>query len=104
MIELHYVLTSNGLKIAIMLEEIGLEYRVVEYDIFSGDHLTPAFKKINPNHKLPVIVDHDPADGLPPLPVFETGAILFYLAEKTGDLLSASPRDGTGALERKGVE
>src|SRR3546814_17069133 len=91
MIELHYVRTSNGLKIAIMLEEIGLEYRVVEYDIFYGDHLTPAFKKINPNHKLPVTVAHYPADGLLPLPVFENGAIICYQVVEHGDHVSPSP-------------
>jgi GST-like protein len=96
MIELHYVRTSNGLKVAIMLEEAALEYRIVEYDIFAGDHLVPDFKKINPNHKLPVIVDLNPDDGLGAFRVFETGAILVYLAEKTGRFL---PAEGRGRME-----
>lgn len=83
MIELHYVATANGMKVAIMLHELGLEYRVINYDLFAGAHLTPEFKRLNPNNKLPVIVDYAPADGGDPLPVFETGAILLYLAEKT---------------------
>jgi GSH-dependent disulfide-bond oxidoreductase len=99
MIEVHYVRTSNGLKAAIMLEEIGLHYRVKTYDIFAGDHLVPAFKSINPNHKLPAIVDHDPEDGLGPLPIFETGAILIYLAEKSGKLLPSGARARTSVLQ-----
>lgn len=92
MIDLHYVRTSNGLKIAIMLEETGLQYRIIEYDIFAGDHLRLGFKAINPNHKLPAIVDHEPEDGEGAMPIFETGAILIYLAEKSGQLLSRVAR------------
>jgi GST-like protein len=87
MIDLHYVRTPNGQKIAIMLEEIGLPYRVIVYDMFAGDHLKPEFKAINPNHKLPAIIDQAPEDGGAPFRVFETGAILLYLARKTGKLL-----------------
>lgn len=90
MIDLHYSATPNGQKIAIMLEEIGADYRVIPYDIFNGDQLTPAFGRINPNHKLPAIVDHDPSDGAAPVTVFESGAILQYLAEKSGRFLPAS--------------
>jgi len=90
MIEVHYVPTINGQKVAVMLEEAGLPYAVRRYDPMAGEHLTPEFHKLNPNHKLPVIVDHDPADGGEPLPVFETGAILMYLAEKSGMLM---PKD-----------
>ncbi|CAN5362166.1 glutathione S-transferase N-terminal domain-containing protein [soil metagenome] len=92
MIDLHYVRTSNGLKIAIMFEETGLPHRVIDYDIFAGDHLKANFKLINPNHKLPVIVDNDPEDKGGPLAVFETGAILQYLARKTGQLHSSDFR------------
>lgn len=92
MIDLHYVATANGMKIAIMLQEVGLDYRVINYDLFAGQHLTPEFKRINPNTKLPAIVDCDPADGGDPLPVFESGAILLYLAEKTGRFLPADIR------------
>jgi GST-like protein len=90
MIDLHYVSTGNNLKIAIMLEETGLAYRLVKYDMFAGTHLTPQFRKVNPNNKLPAIVDHDPEDAAGPFAVFESGAILLYLAEKSGKLL---PRD-----------
>jgi GST-like protein len=90
MIDLHYIATANGLKIGFVLEELGLDYNVIAYEMFAGDHLTPAFRRLNPNNKLPVIVDHQPADGSGPLTVFETGAIMLYLAEKAGKLL---PRD-----------
>lgn len=99
MIELHYSATPNGQKAAIMLEEVGLPYRVVGYDIFEGDHLTPAFGRINPNHKLPAIVDHDPDDGGAPFAVFESGAILQYLAEKTGRFLAPSGRARSVAIQ-----
>lgn len=88
MIELHYCATPNGMKIALMLEEAGLPHRIVPYDIFEGDQLRPGFGRINPNHKLPAIIDHDPGDGAPPLAVFESGAILIYLAEKSGQFLA----------------
>lgn len=87
MIDLHYSATPNGQKIAIMLEEIGAPYRVIAYDIFRGDQLTSAFGRINPNHKLPAIVDRAPAEGGEPVTVFESGAILQYLAEKSGRFL-----------------
>lgn len=90
MIDLHYSATPNGQKIAIMLEEIGAPYRVIPYDIFEGDQLTAEFGRINPNHKLPAIVDQDPADADIPVAVFESGAILQYLAEKSGRFLPAS--------------
>ena len=92
MIDLHTVATPNGHKVSIMLEEIGLPYNVIPYDIFEGEQFTPAFVALNPNSKLPVIVDHDPIGGGDPFPVFETGAILYYLADKTDMLLSAEPR------------
>ncbi len=90
MIDLHYSATPNGQKIAIMLEEIGSRYRVIPYDIFEGDQLRAEFGRINPNHKLPAIVDLDPAGGGDPITVFESGAILQYLAEKSGRFLPAS--------------
>lgn len=99
MIDLHYSATPNGQKAAIMLEELGLPYRVIGYDIFEGDHLTPAFGRINPNHKLPAIVDHDPDDGGAPFAVFESGAILQYLAEKTGRFLAPSGRARSVAIQ-----
>lgn len=99
MIDLHYVRTPNGLKISIMLEEIGMPYRVVNYDIFVGDHLKPEFKQINPNHKVPAIIDHEPEDGGAPFPVFESGAILIYLAKKSGKLLPTEFRRHFVALQ-----
>ena len=84
MIEVHYAPTMNGHKVALMLEEIELPYKLIHYRIFEGDHLTPEYRAINPNFKIPTIVDLAPADGGAPLAVFETGAILFYLGEKTG--------------------
>lgn len=92
MIDLHYVATANGLKVAILLQELGIPYRVIKYDLFGGQHLTPAFRRINPNNKLPAIIDHEPADGGEPLAVFESGAILLYLAEKTGRFIPADLR------------
>ena len=91
MIDLHHVGTPNGHKVSIMLEELGLPYRVIRYDLLTGQHLTPEFNRLNPNNKLPVIVDHAPAFGGPSFAVCESGAILIYLAEKTGRLL---PQDG----------
>ncbi|MES2939656.1 MAG: glutathione S-transferase N-terminal domain-containing protein [Pseudomonadota bacterium] len=93
MIDLHYFPTGNNLKIAIALEELGLPYTLVKYDMYAGTHLTPAFRRINPNNKLPAIVDHAPQDGGEPLPVFESGAILMYLAGKAGRLLPAGARE-----------
>jgi GST-like protein len=92
MLDLHYIPTPNGQKIAILLEDLKLEYRVIQYDMFAGDHLTSDFGRLNPNHKLPVIVDNEPGGGGAPLPVFESGAILLYLAEKYGRFLPRDPR------------
>src|ERR1700761_310177 len=99
MIELHHVGTPNGHKVTIMLEETGLAYRVVPYNLMNGDHFTPEFRKINPNNKLPAIVDTAPADGGAPYAVFETGAILIYLAEKSGKLLPTELRRRHLALQ-----
>jgi GST-like protein len=92
MIDLHYAPTPNGWKISIMLEECGLPYRVIPVDIRKGDQFKPEFLAISPNNRIPAIVDHAPADGGEPFAVFETGAILLYLAEKTGQLLPAEMR------------
>jgi len=98
MIDLHYSATPNGQKVAIMLEEIGADYRVIPYDIFNGDQLTADFGRINPNRKLPAIVDRAPADGGDPVAVFESGAILQYLAEKSGRFFPTSGAARASAL------
>ena len=99
MIDLHFTPTPNGQKISIALEEIAAPYRLINYDIFEGDQHTPEFGRINPNHKLPAIVDHDPAFGGGPHAVFESGAILQYVAEKSGSLLPADPRARSVAIQ-----
>lgn len=92
MIDLHYWPTPNGHKITIFLEETGLVYRLRPVDISKGEQFQPAFLAISPNNRMPAIVDHAPADGGGPLSVFESGAILLYLAEKVGRLLPADAR------------
>ena len=84
MIDLHYWPTPNGWKISIMLEECGLPYRCIPVNIGQGEQFRPEFLAISPNNRMPAIVDHEPADSGAPVSVFESGAILMYLAEKTG--------------------
>ncbi|MBE0530192.1 MAG: glutathione S-transferase N-terminal domain-containing protein [Rhodospirillales bacterium] len=88
MIDLYAWPTPNGFKISILLEETGLPYRVIPVDIGKGDQFKPDFLKISPNNKMPAIVDTDGPDGRP-YPLFESGAILMYLAEKTGRFMPA---------------
>ncbi len=92
MIDLHFAPTPNGWKISIMLEECGLPYRVVPVNISAGDQFKPEFLAISPNNRIPAIVDQDPSDGGAPINVFETGAILQYLADKTGRFISGDLR------------
>jgi GST-like protein len=92
MIDLYYWTTPNGHKITMFLEETGLAYRIVPVDIGKGAQFEPAFLAISPNNRIPAILDHAPADGGAPLPVFESGAILLYLAQKTRELLPADLR------------
>ena len=99
MIELHYWPTPNGYKIRLFLEEAGLEHRIVPVDIGLGDQFKPDFLAISPNNKMPAIVDHAPADGGGPLSLFESGEILFYLAEKTGRFLPTGTRERHRALQ-----
>ena len=84
MIDLYYWTTSNGHKVTIFLEETGLPYTIRPVNISRGDQFDPEFLKISPNNRIPAIVDHGPPDGGPPLSLFESGAILLYLAGKTG--------------------
>lgn len=92
MIELYYWPTPNGHKISIFLEEADLEYQIVPVDISAGDQFKPEFLKISPNNRMPAIIDRNPADGGEPISVFESGAILLYLAEKTSKFLPADLR------------
>ena len=87
MIDLYYAPTPNGHKITLFLEEAELAYRLIRVDIGKGEQFHPQFLAISPNNKVPAIVDHMPADGGVPLSVFESGAILLYLAEKYGYFL-----------------
>ena len=96
MIDLYTWPTPNGFKVSIALEEMGLEYKVIPVDIGAGDQFDPDYLKLNPNNKMPTIVDHQPGDGGDPFTVFESGAILLYLAEKTGSFL---PTDMRGRSE-----
>jgi GST-like protein len=98
-IELHYFPTPNGWKVSIALEELELPYRIVPCNIARGDQFRPEFLAISPNNRMPAIVDDEPAFGGPPVSVFESGAILLYLAEKTGRLLPEDPRRRLAALE-----
>jgi GST-like protein len=95
MIDFHYWPTPNGWKVSIMLEETGLPYRMIPVNIGKGDQFKPDFMAISPNNRMPAIVDHDAPDG--PLPIFESGAILLHLAEKSGQFMPA------GRVARKEV-
>ena len=96
MIDLHYWPTPNGKKVTILLEEAGLEYRVVPCNIGRGDQFTDAFLEISPNNRMPALVDHDPQDGGAPVSVFESGAMMMYIAEKAGRFY---PQDLRGRYE-----
>ena len=98
MIELHAFNTPNGRKISVALEEMGLSYKVRVVDITKDQQFDPAFLAISPNNKIPAIVDPDGPDGAP-ISVFESGAILLYLGEKTGQFLPASLRERVPVLE-----
>ncbi|MDH5833236.1 glutathione binding-like protein [Luteimonas kalidii] len=104
MIDLYYWPTPNGHKVTLLLEELAdagarLDYAVKPVNIGKGDQFAPDYLAISPNNKMPAIVDDDPEDGGAPLSVFESGAILLYLAEKTGRFLPTGLRDRTAALE-----
>ena len=90
MIDVYTWPTPNGHKVHIMLEETGLDYTVHGIDILAGDQFEPAFLKISPNNRIPAIVDSDGPGGKE-IPLFESGAILIYLADKTGQFLSSDP-------------
>lgn len=98
MIDLYYWPTPNGHKITLFLEEAALPYKIVPVDITKGDQFEASFLERSPNNRMPMIVDHEPADGGPALSVFESGAILRYLADKTGQF------GGTGLRGRVAAE
>jgi GST-like protein len=96
-IDVYFYPSPNGLKIAIMLEECGLPYRIAPVNILRGEQFAPEYLRINPNNKIPAVVDYDAPGG--PLPVFESGAVLMYLAEKSGRFLPQDTRGRYTALQ-----
>jgi GSH-dependent disulfide-bond oxidoreductase len=88
MIDFYFWTTPNGYKVLQFLEETGLAYRIVPVNISKGEQFDAEFLRISPNNKMPAIVDHDPIEGNEPLPIFESGAILLYLAEKTARFIA----------------
>jgi len=99
MIDLHYWTTPNGHKITLFLEETGLPYQIFPVNIGNNDQFKPEFLKIAPNNRIPAIVDHQPADGAEPLSLFESGAILLYLADKTGQFIAQDFRGRQETLQ-----
>jgi GST-like protein len=96
MIDVHYWPTPNGKKVTILLEELGMPYKIVPCNIGKGDQFTKGFLDIGPNNRMPAIVDHAPKDGGKPISVFESGAIMMYLADKAGRFY---PQDVRGRAE-----
>jgi GSH-dependent disulfide-bond oxidoreductase len=99
MIDLYYWTTPNGHKITMFLEEAGLDYRLHGVNIGRGEQFAPAFLRIAPNNRIPAIVDHAPADGGAPLSLFESGAILLYLADKIGRFIAQDLRGRNETLQ-----
>ncbi len=99
MIDLYVWPTPNGFKVSIFLEETGTPYKVIPVDIGKGEQFAPAFLKISPNNRMPAIVDHEPAGGGEPISIFESGAILCYLGEKTGKFYPQETRAKYKVLE-----
>lgn len=95
-IDVHYWPTPNGWKVTILLEELGAPYNIIPINIGKGEQFKPEFLKISPNNRMPAIVDHEPLGGGGPLTIFESGAILEYLAEKYGRFM---PKDTRGKYE-----
>ena len=99
MIDLHYWTTPNGHKITIFLEETSTPYKIIPVNIGKGDQFKPDFLAFSPNNRIPALVDHAPAGGGAPIAVFESGAMLLYLAEKTGRFLSRDTRARIDAIQ-----
>src|ERR1700746_2278252 len=87
MIDLYYWTTPNGHKITMFLEEVGLPYKIFPINIGKGEQFRPEFRAVAPNNRIPAMVDHEPKGGGRPISIFESGAMLLYLAEKTGKFL-----------------
>lgn len=99
MIDLYYWTTPNGHKVTMFLEEAGLDYRIFPVNIGKGDQFQPDFLAISPNNRIPAIIDRAPADGGEPVSVFESGAILLYLADKTGQFIPTDLRGRADTLQ-----
>jgi GST-like protein len=99
MIDLYSWPAPNGHKVQILVEELGIPFRLIPIDITRGRQHDPGYLAINPNGRIPTIVDHAPSDGGPPFAVFETGAIMLYLAEKEGRFLPLRPRERSEVLQ-----
>jgi GST-like protein len=99
MIDLYYWTTPNGHKVTMFLEEAGLPYRIHPINIGKGEQFAPEFLAVSPNNRIPAIVDNEPAGGGAPVPVFESGAILLYLAEKTGRFIATDLRGRAEVLQ-----
>jgi GST-like protein len=99
LIDLYYWPTPNGWKVSIALEELGLAYQMIPVNIGRGAQFEPEFLAISPNNRIPAIVDREPQDGGEPISLFESGAILLYLAEKTGRLIPGDPRGRKQVIE-----
>src|ERR1700709_1263463 len=99
MIDLHYWTTPNGHKVTMFLEETGLKYNVIPVNIGKGEQFKPEFLAVSPNNRIPALVDHEPQGGGAPISVFESGAMLVYLAEKTGKFLPTDVRSRADAMQ-----
>ena len=99
MLDLYYWPTPNGKKVTIQLEECGIDYNLLECNIGKGDQFTDDFLKICPNNRMPALVDQDPGDSKGPLSVFESGAIMLYIAEKTGQFMPEDRRGRYGVIQ-----
>ena len=99
MIDLHYWTTPNGHKVTMFLEETGLPYRIVPVKIGEGEQFRPEFLAISPNNRIPAMVDHEPPGGGDPVSLFESGAMLLYLAEKTGRFIPSDVRGRAEVLQ-----
>ena len=99
MIDLYSWAAPNGHKVQILVEELGIPYRLVPIDITLGDQHEPSYRSINPNGRIPAIVDHAPLDGGAPFTVFESGAIMLYLAEKERQFFPVEPRERSEVLQ-----